>query len=568
MMRLFNKRCLTRFLFVAFFMVLIPGFVHGLGEPLYDAQGHWKGTKIYDESGQWHGLFNSNPDPDGDPWIAGGLPDLTPEDQDYYKSLPLFTMGEAPRADLPLTVRHTTSPYFRPVFIQWGGSCGQASSIGYHYTFERNQALNIPCNSNADNMSSYIFTWNFVNDGINQGSWPAWGYQIAQYMGVARESDFDWANGTFYTNWLSGYTEYMNALQCHVKADSIVTFETTDIESMKAWLYDKGTGTGTNGGAITMAAAWPWDTSGVISDGPFAGYNVVTTCPAGSDHALTIAGYSDEITVGESTGAFLVVNSHGTSWGTGGMVWVMYDAFDTNANYYFMSMEVEPNNPLLVIKATVTSEKRNTVDIVMGCSPQLYASEPAKTVRVPWVFNKTGGEYPMLGDGKSTTMQIALDASCLIPEFTEGRGTVFLQAEGDAVVDALSVVYYGGDTPQEFFYDGPPAGIFLPVDLGVNIDFSGRVVERDRVVKNYPNPFADSTNIEYELKEEGRVILSVYNARGQKIRTLVEGNQGYGVYIVAWDGCDDQAEKVSSGVYYVMLEINGTRNINKMALIK
>jgi hypothetical protein len=567
MSRFWNQGCFTRVIGVVLILIMVPVVALGAGEALYDEQGRWKGTKIYDEQGQWNGLFNSNPDPQGTPWIAGGLPQRTPEDEAFYRTLPRFSPA-GPRADLPLTVRQTTSPYFRPVFTQWGGSCGQASGIGYHYTFERNQTLNRPYNNSEDNLSAYIFTWNFVNNGANQGSWPEWGYQIAQYMGAARESDFDWANGTFYTNWLSGYSEYFHALECRVKEDSIVTFDISDLAAMKSWLYDKGSGTGTNGGLITMAAAWPWDTSTVIPDGPFAGQKVVTHCPAGEDHALTIAGYSDEITVGGSTGAFLVVNSHGTSWGNAGMVWVMYDAFDPDATYYFESMETESREPLLVMRAVVTSERRNTVDMVTGYASQFNASAPDVTQRIPFVFNKTGGEYPMQGDEKSKTMEIAMDVSSFVPSFTDGRGTVFLQAQGDAVVNSLSLIYYGTDPPKEFFYTGTPVYVDQKKDLGISIDLSEHPIDESGVVNNYPNPFNTSTSIEYELKEESRVILRVFNARGQEIRTLMDRTQGYGVYTVIWDGRGRNLQPAPSGIYYLVAEINGKREMKKMVLLK
>ena len=540
----------------------------GIGEDVFDESGQWKGRKVYSEEGGWTGLLNTNPDPNGEPWIVGSLPPLTPEEEAYFKSIPYFTVGDAPRADLPATVQHTTSPYFRPIFNQWGGSCGQASGIGYHYTFERNQTLNRPYNSNQDNVSAYIFTWNFVNDGINQGSWPVWGYDIARYMGVARESDFSWTGGTYYTNWMSGYSEYLNALECRVKANSIVQFDISDVESIKNWLYDKGTGTGTHGGIITMAAAWPWDTSATIASGPFAGQKVVTQCPEGSDHAVTIAGYSDEITVGTITGAFLVVNSHGTTWGNSGSVWVMYDAFDTTKSYYLYSMEVESHDPLLVIKAVVTSNTRNTIDIKTGYAAQTGASTPASTTAIPRAFNKTGGAYPMQGSGQSSTMEIAFDATSYIPYLSNGNGTIFLQIQGTGTVDSLSVYYYGENPPLEFTRSGLPVTISGTMNLGVNVTLSTPVVEKTGIVKNYPNPFNPSTLIDYELKESGVVDLRVYNAKGQTIRSLVQSTQAQGAYTVSWDGKDNQGADCPSGIYYIVMEINGEKHMHKAVLLK
>ncbi len=231
-------------------------------------------------------------------------------------------------------------------------------------------------------------------------------------------------------------------------------------------------------------------------------------------------------------------------------------------------MEVEANDPQLIIKATITSDKRNTVDIVMGYSPERSASAPVDTIRIPWVFNKSGGEYPMMGDGKSSTMSVTLDASEMIPFFTDERGTVFLQAEGEAVINHYSVTYYGTDTPRVFTYAGTPVDIYSKVNLGVNIDLRDIIVDNTSIVKNYPNPFNGSTNIDYELLDEGKVRITVYNAKGNKVRTLINGTQEYGAYTVTWDGKDDHSNQVSSGIYYVVLEVNGQRQVNKMVLLK
>ena len=55
--------------------------------------------------------------------------------------------------------------------------------------------------------------------------------------------------------------------------------------------------------------------------------------------------------------------------------------------------------------------------------------------------------------------------------------------------------------------------------------------------------------------QEAPVTISIYNAKGQLVRTLHIGNKGAGVYVTKdkaayWDGRDTLGEKVASGVYY------------------
>jgi hypothetical protein len=68
-------------------------------------------------------------------------------------------------------------------------------------------------------------------------------------------------------------------------------------------------------------------------------------------------------------------------------------------------------------------------------------------------------------------------------------------------------------------------------------------------VLNFPNPFNPNTTIAYHLDEAGAVWLTVYNALGQQVRTLVQDYQLAGYYEVDWDGRDSSGHPVSSGLY-------------------
>jgi len=114
---------------------------------------------------------NLNPDPDGDPWIVGGLRELTAEDWEMLNKIPQWKPeNPADLKDLPLQVDNTINPWFRPVFSQSGGSCAQASGIGYHFTYEidyeRNLNAGIP-----ENQYPTHYTWDFLNGGVGNGSW-------------------------------------------------------------------------------------------------------------------------------------------------------------------------------------------------------------------------------------------------------------------------------------------------------------------------------------------------------------------------------------------------------------
>lgn len=67
--------------------------------------------------------------------------------------------------------------------------------------------------------------------------------------------------------------------------------------------------------------------------------------------------------------------------------------------------------------------------------------------------------------------------------------------------------------------------------------------------QNYPNPFNPTSEIKYELPEASYVTLTIFNAIGQKIRTLTNEWKDAGYYSIFWDGTDEFGNAAASGVY-------------------
>ena len=89
-------------------------------------------------------------------------------------------------------------------------------------------------------------------------------------------------------------------------------------------------------------------------------------------------------------------------------------------------------------------------------------------------------------------------------------------------------------------------------------------IPTDFVLKqNHPNPFNPATEISFTLPKNSHVRLAIYNALGQKIATLVDGNQVAGSYQVTWNAAD-----APSGVYFYRLEAEGFAKTMKMMLMK
>ena len=100
-------------------------------------------------------------------------------------------------------------------------------------------------------------------------------------------------------------------------------------------------------------------------------------------------------------------------------------------------------------------------------------------------------------------------------------------------------------------------------DIVVSVEEPIAINRAFELSQNYPNPFSSSTTIEFNLKEEGLTTLKVYNTVGQEVATLISEKLMPGTYQYTWD-----ADKMSSGVYFYRLSVNGLQETKKLFLLK
>jgi hypothetical protein len=89
-----------------------------------------------------------------------------------------------------------------------------------------------------------------------------------------------------------------------------------------------------------------------------------------------------------------------------------------------------------------------------------------------------------------------------------------------------------------------------------------------RLAQNSPNPFVASTNISFTLKSGAAATLTIYNQKGQKVKTLHNGLLEKGKHSFSWNGLDDNNKKVSSGIYMYRLSDGSTNQTKKMVMLK
>jgi hypothetical protein len=137
------------------------------------------------------------------------------------------------------------------------------------------------------------------------------------------------------------------------------------------------------------------------------------------------------------------------------------------------------------------------------------------------------------------------------------------------------------DTYRDVF-SGETMTLFSDSELVLN-PWAYRVLEKDNSsgakktkaenpasfnLENYPNPFNPQTAIRFDLPAPLEVRLTIYDAQGRVVRTLVYGHQTAGVHNVIWDGRNNAGLAVSSGLYLCRMHAGEFSQIRKMTFFK
>ncbi len=68
-----------------------------------------------------------------------------------------------------------------------------------------------------------------------------------------------------------------------------------------------------------------------------------------------------------------------------------------------------------------------------------------------------------------------------------------------------------------------------------------------------PNPFTIKTNIQYQVKNYGKVTLDIYDIKGCRVKELVNETKQAGRHKIYWDGYADLGKEIPAGIYFLKL---------------
>jgi hypothetical protein len=316
---------------------------------------------------------------------------------------------------------------------------------------------------------------------------------------------------------------------------------------------------------------------------------------------------SDTQTIYAGTGAFLSSGNFTDNYPAmgifktvnGGQTWT--PATDSTSQYAQVAeIAVKQDNPPVVYAASTTTgilkttnggSDWSTRNVGLPADPRALsvAIDPADSTHLlAGLVN--AGLYESLDSGSSwQTVSLGLPAEALVHAIVfssvdpnvvfigDRRSGVYRSTDGGAswylinsglrtrAVNALAL-----STDGETLYAGTEGeGVFrLDGAAVVSVDNPTLPGQGIGLRQSYPNPSGPSVTIEFTLRTPSRALVRIFDARGRLVRVLLDEPRGAGLHRLVWDGCDDAASGVASGVYIYRLQAGDLDQSRQMVLVR
>lgn len=401
--------------------------------------------------------------------------ELTEKEKQELLSLPDLELKSGYKSPLPYKVDHSETVHFRPVFVQSGMSCGQASSTGMCFTYEMNAARNLPANTNQNLYpTGFVYNWAAGDWGSNGVSYYHT-FEVLRMVGTPNQQEYGGTidyGGNY--RWMTDYDLYYSAMHNRIKnAYKINVGTASGLQLLKQWIYDHARGDD-KGGCAVFYSTVPYPDAILPLGTEEGGKKVITNLTASTSHAMTILGFNDSIRYdyngdGQYTnniditgdgivnmrdweiGGIKMCNTYsgGPSWADGGFCYIMYKAIAGGAfwNNLVNVMEVHPDyEPQLTAKAQITYTNRKRIKVIAGLSKDINANFPEYILDFP-IFDYQGGDRYMTGGTNETdkTIEFGLDLTPLLNYIEDNQAVKFF-----IVVSENDVDYWGNGTLNNF----------------------------------------------------------------------------------------------------------------------
>ena len=253
---------------------------------------------------------------------------------------------------------------------------------------------------------------------------------------------------------------------------------------------------------------------------------------------------------------------------------------DNGSSWEFLSESAENNGEWSWEVAGPASDSclvrvSSTDGSVSDTSDSLFSifAAPQLSVSMP-----NGGETWEIG----TNTEISWTSN-----YTSGILTISLSRDNGAHWETIAEEIHVDQYTINYDVSGPPAdsclikiidvvnGVSDVSDAVFTIKYPTGVISKANKIpdafglkQNYPNPFNPETKIMFQLPATSQVQISIFNLKGELVRTLVDGTQPAGIFEILWDGRDQSGRVSPSGIYFYKMVAGDFQQVKRMVFMK
>ncbi len=233
----------------------------------------------------------------------------------------------------------------------------------------------------------------------------------------------------------------------------------------------------------------------------------------------------------------------------------------------------EPNDQDMMVCVWQDSERARLFNYYSDTDYSAYANTPEIWISV----SDNNGDYwsePIILDNVNTPQMAGIKPMYTYP----ADKVIYTGMQGVNKVGKIGIMFYndftwGSNVNSPSYHPTPDGGEVMFMELEIvfpNVAGDDPVAPAysNLLQQNYPNPFNPETTISFDLPQGSPVNLSIYNVKGQLVKTLADGEHGFGRHSYVWSGTDNSGNNVSSGLYFYRLTTNGHSESRKMMLLK
>lgn len=179
-------------------------------------------------------------------------------------------------------------------------------------------------------------------------------------------------------------------------------------------------------------------------------------------------------------------------------------------------------------------------------------------VQLPYIPDGifTSKDYIVINNDYDTTLRVYNDQLDLL--YSENIGDNF--SSSSRTFNCFDRFGYFSSDGSEFIYSELMISV---ANTDEDIDSLPKVTS-----KIYPNPFNPETTISFNIPKPGKVNLSIYNIKGQLVKTLLDEETSAGTHSLVWNGKDERGKSVATGIYFSKIKTDTDIQTKKMLLMK